>query len=84
MYCVNTTILLLSLWRLPITTILLTMLQDGQTALFHAAYWGGAAAVKMLVDYGATVDIQDKVVYHPIKSRSSDLEQYLILAVRSI
>ena len=60
------------------------MLQDGQTALFSAAYYGEAAAVKVLVDYGATVDIQNKVVYQLIKSRSSDLEQYLILAVRSI
>ena len=61
MYCVHTTILLLPLWRLPITTILLKMLQDGETALFCAAYYGGAAVVKMLVDYGVTVDIQHKV-----------------------
>ena len=37
------------------------MLQYGQTALFKAAEKGHADTVKMLVNYGATVDIRDKV-----------------------
>lgn len=37
------------------------MLQDGQTALFEAAGRGHADIVKMLVDYGAVVDIRDEV-----------------------
>ena len=37
------------------------MLQYGQTALFNAAEEGHADTVKMLVDYGATVDIRDEV-----------------------
>ena len=37
------------------------MLQLGQTALFKAAGGGHADTVKMLVDYGATVDIRDEV-----------------------
>ena len=44
------------------------MLQYGQTALFYGAYYGWAAAVKILVDYGAMVDIQDiEVVYHRLR-----------------
>ena len=35
------------------------MLQNGRTALFDA---GNAEVVKMLVDYGAVVDIKDKVL----------------------
>ena len=37
------------------------MLQYGQTALFKAAGGGHADTVKMLVDYGAAVDVRDEV-----------------------
>ena len=37
------------------------MLQDGETALFRAALRGRVKIVKMLVDYGAAVDVRDKV-----------------------
>ena len=37
------------------------MLQDGETALYRAALRGRVEIVKMLIDYGATVDIKDKV-----------------------
>ena len=36
-------------------------MQDGETALFRAALRGCVEMVKMLVDYGAAVDIRDKV-----------------------
>lgn len=38
------------------------MLQDGETALFEAAWLGCADIVKMLVEYGVVVDCKDKVV----------------------
>ena len=38
------------------------MLQDGVTALHRAAVWGHAHVVKLLVDYGAAVDIRSKVI----------------------
>ena len=37
------------------------MLQDGETALYRAAMRGHAEVIKVLVDYGAAVDIRDKV-----------------------
>ena len=43
------------------TTVLL---QHGQTALFKAARWGHTDTVKILVDYGAAVDIRDEVLLH--------------------
>lgn len=40
------------------TTVLLSILQDGQTALFNTT---NADVIKMLVEYGASVDIRDEV-----------------------
>ena len=37
------------------------MLQDGWTALYWAAFKGHVEVIKMLVKYGAAVDIRDKV-----------------------
>ena len=37
------------------------MLQDGETALHWAALRGHVEVVKMLVKYGAAVDIRNKV-----------------------
>ena len=39
------------------------MLQDGETALHLAALFGHVEVVKMLVKYGAAVDIRNKVFY---------------------
>ena len=39
------------------------MLQDGETALHKAALIGHVEEVKMLIDYGAAVDIRDKVYF---------------------
>ena len=38
------------------------MLQDRWTALYWAAFKGHIEVVKMLVKYGAAVDIRDKVI----------------------
>ena len=38
------------------------MLQNGDTALHSAALGGHAEVVKMLVKYGAAVDIRNKVI----------------------
>ena len=38
------------------------MLQEGGTALFRAAYFDHVEVVKILVQYGAAVGIQDKVI----------------------
>ena len=38
------------------------MLQDGETALYRAAMRGRAEVVEVLVNYGAAVDIRDKVI----------------------
>ena len=40
---------------------MLCCVQDGQTALWWAAKKGYANIVKMLVDYGAALDIRDVV-----------------------
>ena len=37
--------------------------QDGESALFTAACEGNVNVVKMLVDYGAVVDLSNKVVF---------------------
>ena len=37
------------------------MLQDRETALHKAAFWGDVEVVKMLVKYEATVDVRNKV-----------------------
>ena len=39
------------------------MLQDGETALHQAALKGHVEVVKMLVKYGAAVNISNKVYY---------------------
>ena len=39
------------------------MLQDGESALHKAALEGHVEVVKMLVKYGAAVDIRNKVHY---------------------
>ena len=45
------------------------MLQDGETALHRAALRGHVEVVKMLVKYGAAVDIRNKVSkFHPTDS----------------
>ena len=49
---------LLNVVHYGISTTVLSMLQDGQTALFNS---GNADVVKILVDKGAVVDIRDKV-----------------------
>ena len=38
------------------------VLQDGQTALHGAAHRGDTEVIKMLVNYGVAVDIQDNVI----------------------
>ena len=38
------------------------MLQSGETALHQAAWGGYVEVVKILVKYGAVVDIRDKVI----------------------
>ena len=38
------------------------MLQDGQTALYVAAWADKAEVINLLVNHGAAVDIRDKVV----------------------
>ena len=37
------------------------MLQDSETSLYRAALRGRVEVVKILVDYGAAVDIRNKV-----------------------
>ena len=41
--------------------MMLCCVQGGQTALYWAAYRGHVEEVKMLVKYGAAVDIRNKV-----------------------
>ena len=38
------------------------MLQDGETALYLTAFYGHVEVVKLLVKYGAAVDIKDMVI----------------------
>ena len=45
--------------------VLSIMLQDGDTALYLAACWGKLEVAKMLVRYGAAVDIRKKVSLLP-------------------
>ena len=44
---------------------MLCCVQDGQTALYWAAYWGYVNIVQMLVDHGAAVDLgRNEVTNH--------------------
>ena len=45
--------------------LMFNSLQDGSTALIKAAEKGHTSIVKILVDHGAAVDIQNKVTIIP-------------------
>ena len=47
--------------------LIIFMLQNGETALHKAALEDHARTVKMLIDYGAVVDIKDKVFQPSIR-----------------
>ena len=44
-----------------ITVLCLMYIQDGWTAIYNAALAGHANIVKILIDHGAKVDLQDTV-----------------------
>ena len=55
------------------------MLQDGETALHKAAYWGRVEVVQLLVKYGAAVDIRDKVSHSTDRHHKNIVESNLKL-----
>ena len=57
------------------------MLQDGETALHKAAYWGHVEVVQMLVKYGAAVDIKNKVSHSIDRHHKNIVESNLKLVL---
>ena len=45
---------------------MLVLTQDGESALMEAAWWGKTEVVSLLVEAGAVLNLQDKVISYTI------------------